>query len=1054
MFQLCEDLLEGTDTFKRKRGAVKMWPKNSGERTPDITVVVTSCDRYDLLSRTLESFLDKNTDRGIARILVVEDGESDPTSVCQRFGAEAIRIGKRIGQIAAIDFGYSHVETPFIFHLEDDWEFYRSGFVERSRAILEVDPSTILVSLRAWNNTSGHPLSYQSEDRTFGVLATDFNGIWHGFTFSPGLRRLSDYKRLGSFSRLPLATPAVHRNPSLGLQYEIEAGGFYYRLGYRAVILDESGYVRHIGDGRHVSHPFDVQSAAGRYDDAQRTYDRALAIQPDRAETLNHRGIVLKNLGNLEGSLASFDGALAIQPDYADALNNRGNTLQRLGRFADALASYDKALAVRPDYAEALNNRGNILQLLGRCEEALPSYDEALAVRPDYAEALNNRGFGLEQMGRWEEALSSYDKALAIGPDSADALDKRGLILTRLGRFEEAVSSYDKALTIRPDHVTSLNNRGNALLALFRFDEALASYDKALALRPDLAEALNNRGYALKEMNRFEEALASYDQALTIRPDLADALNNRGNVLQELCRFEEALSSYDQALAIRPGSADALCNRGISLYELGLFEESRASYNKAIAVKPDFIEARFASCLAELPILYADEAEIVARRAAYEQALKALCDLGIHDIDQVDLSKGVGVIQPFYLAYQGRNDRELQARYGSLVCRIMARRYPPAAPAPPPAGNEPVRVGIVSGYFRQHSNWKLPIKGWLSRLDREQFRIFGYHTGVLTDAETNAAIAMCDRFVQGPLSIDRWRAEILSDAPHVLIYPEVGMDRIAWLLAAQRLAAMQCNSWGHPDTSGFPTLDYYLSSELMEPPDGENHYTERLVRLPNLSVYCEPIDPPSAAIVVRRDFGLRSTATVYWCGQSLYKYLPKFDEVFPRIARAAGDCQFAFIEYQKRTCITELFRERLDRAFAAFGLKADDHCMFLPRLDQHEFIAASGLCDVFLDSIGWSGCNSTLESLVYDLPIVTMAGSLMRGRHSMAILEKMGVTETIARTINDYVAIAIRLAADVPWRMAVKADLAASKHRIYRDDACILGLEQFLNHVGRRSTAE
>jgi len=191
----------GTDTFKAKAGRFKMWPKTSGERTPDITVVVTSCDRYDLLSRTLESFLDKNTDRGIARILVVEDGESDPTFVCQRFGAEAIRIGRRIGQIAAIDFGYSHVKTPFIFHLEDDWEFYRSGFVERSRAILEVDPSTILVSLRAWNNTSGHPLSFQSEDRTFGVMATNFNGIWHGFTFSPGLRRLSDYKRLGSFSR-------------------------------------------------------------------------------------------------------------------------------------------------------------------------------------------------------------------------------------------------------------------------------------------------------------------------------------------------------------------------------------------------------------------------------------------------------------------------------------------------------------------------------------------------------------------------------------------------------------------------------------------------------------------------------------------------------------------------------------------------------------------------------------------------------------------------------------------------------------------------------------
>ena len=408
------------------------------------------------------------------------------------------------------------------------------------------------------------------------------------------------------------------------------------------------------------------------------------------------------------------------------------------------------------------------------------------------------------------------------------------------------------------------------------------------------------------------------------------------------------------------------------------------------------------------------------------------------------------VSQPFFLAYQGYNDRDLQALYGSFVCRVMAKCYPPAALAPPPGAREPVRVGIVSGFFRQHSNWKLPIKGWLSQLDRRRFRIFGYHTGVLQDAETKAAAALCDRFVQGPLPIDGWRAEILADAPHVLMYPEVGMDPVAATLAAQRFAAVQCNSWGHPDTSGFPTLDYYLSSDLMEPPDAQDHYTERLVRLPNLSVYCEPIDPPPASIA-RQDLGLRSTAMVYWCGQSLYKYLPQFDEVFPRIVRAVGDCQFAFIQYQRGAHITELFRQRLNRAFGALGLKADDYCLFLPRLDEHKFIAASGQCEVFLDSINWSGCNSTLESLIHNLPIVTMTGPLMRGRHSIAILRMMGVTETIAETIDDYVSIAVRLARDVPWRTAVKAKISANKHRVYRDRTCVSALEEFLDSVARHA---
>jgi protein O-GlcNAc transferase len=191
---------------------------------------------------------------------------------------------------------------------------------------------------------------------------------------------------------------------------------------------------------------------------------------------------------------------------------------------------------------------------------------------------------------------------------------------------------------------------------------------------------------------------------------------------------------------------------------------------------------------------------------------------------------------------------------------------------------------------------------------------------------------------------------------------------------------------------------------------------------------------------------------IYWCGQSLYKYLPQFDQVFPRIAQEAGDCQFAFIQYQKGAHVTDLFRTRLDETFAAFGLRASDYCVFLPRLDARRFLAAIGHCDIVLDSIGWSGCNSTLESLHHDLPIVTMTGPLMRGRHSMAILEMMAVDETITETIDDYVSTAVRLARDMPWRMAVKNRISENKHRVYRDSTCVLALQEFLNNVARRET--
>jgi predicted O-linked N-acetylglucosamine transferase (SPINDLY family) len=454
--------------------------------------------------------------------------------------------------------------------------------------------------------------------------------------------------------------------------------------------------------------------------------------------------------------------------------------------------------------------------------------------------------------------------------------------------------------------------------------------------------------------------------------------------------------------------------------------------------------------MAQLPILFEYEPEIAAARAAYRKSLEALRD----DVERRKMPRewanAAASTQPFFLAYQGLNNRDLASLYGSLMCLIMAERYPPAALAPPPRPGERIRLGIVSGFFWGHSVWKIPIRGWLSQIDRRRFQIFGYHTGVKEDAATKEAASLCDRFVQGPLSNDRWRDVILEDAPHALIHPDIGMNAVSARLAAQRLAAVQCNSLGHPDTSGFPTIDYFLSSELMEPPDAQDHYTERLVLLPNLSIYYEPPDPPPVALD-RGGLGLRPNATVFWSGQSLFKYLPQFDEVFARIAREAGDCQFAFIRYGQGTYLDELFFRRLERAFASVGLKAADYCVLLPRLNQHRFVAAIGQCDIVLDSIAWSGFNSTSEGLYHSLPIVTMKGPLMRGRHTTAILKRMEVEETITETVDDYVSTAVRLARDLPWRLAIKEKIIRNKHRLYRDTTCVSALETFLDDAVRRA---
>ena len=631
----------------------------------------------------------------------------------------------------------------------------------------------------------------------------------------------------------------------------------------------------------------------------------------------------------------------------------------------------------------------------------------------------------------------------------AEVHGRLGIALLGQGRFAEAEAACRAAVALDPDDGTAHNALGIALVRQGRAVEAIASFQQAIAAKPDLADAQSNLGYVQHALGRFVDAEAACRQAIALRPDHADAYNNLGNSLKAQDRLDEAVVAYRHAIALKPGLAEALHNLPLVLTELGRADEAIEAYRHAMAVPSCFAEARFGVCMAQLPILCADEAELAGRHAAYARELAALEEVVGALRGTVDFSDAVGAHQPFYLAYHGRNDRDLQLRYGDLVCRIMAERYSLPQSTALAAQDEKIRVGIVSGFFVHHSVWKIPIRGWLECLDRRRFRLFGYHTGGHADDVTATAETLCERFVHGARPIAAWREAILQDAPHVLIYPEIGMDPVAAQLAAQRLAPVQCNAIGHPITSGFPTIDYFLTSDLMEPEDSADQYTETPVRLPNLSVHYEPLDVPSLS-VTRADFGLHPEAMVYWCGQSLYKYLPRHDAVFPGIAAAAGNAQFVFIAHGKGTYATDLFRQRLDRAFAAAGLNAADHCVMLPRLDIQRFLSVMGLCDAFLDSLGWSGFNTAMESLSQPLPIVTCPGVTMRSRHSEGVLRTIGVTETIAATVDEYVAIAARLARDTPWRAAITERMRANRHRAWRDAMAIEGLQSWLERVARR----
>jgi predicted O-linked N-acetylglucosamine transferase (SPINDLY family) len=713
------------------------------------------------------------------------------------------------------------------------------------------------------------------------------------------------------------------------------------------------------------------------------------------------------------------------------------------GRLDQAQALYREILLDDPDHAESLHLLGLITAQTGNAAVGVDMIRRAIRLAPGRAPHHNSLAAALRLVGRDADAVAEYRAAVALRPESPEIHHNLAATLHVLGCHEEAVAEYRRAAEYAPEMAEIWCNLAGVLVECGRHAEADACFRRAIGLRPDFAAAPANYGRWLVTQTRWLEAEIWLKEALRITPADTRSWNNLGVVRQELGRSPDAAACYRRALALDPGCADAHYNLGCLLAGDGNPDEAQSCHQAALAADPLHGDARLAFCMAQLPIIYKATPEIGMRRARYRAALAALAAAVEAPPVAHAVTAAIGTSQPFFLPYQGYNDRELQGQYGQLICRLLAGSDPPATLAGRPGAGERIRVGIVSGFFLDHTIYRLFLQGWLTEFDRDRFELIAFHTGRTSDAVTAHCAESGCRFVRGPERAAAWRTAVSATSPHVLLYPEIGMDPAAARLAAQRLAPVQCVAWGQPETSGLPTMDYFLSSELMEPPHAEAHYTEQLVRLPGLGLHYTP-DEPTPPPLDRATLGLPAEIPIFWSGQALYKYLPDHDRVFPQIAAMVGPCRFIFVGFAKSKSVTAVFRERLRHAFAGFGLDAEQYCVILPPMPQQRFIAAVGLADVILDTQGWSGGRSTLDCLAQAPAIVTFPGPLMRGRHTAAILRKAGCDATVAGSLDEYVAIAARLGLDVAWRTQIRGMLADGKHRVFRDTGAVRALEMFL----------
>lgn len=706
--------------------------------------------------------------------------------------------------------------------------------------------------------------------------------------------------------------------------------------------------------------------------------------------------------------------------------NYRAGQLQRAENLCRQI------LSAEPSHPKVLHLLGMIHIQRGRNEEAVHFIERAICQNKNSAEYYTNLAIALQNLGRNEEAILTSLQALSLNPINFSAYNTMGNAFKDQKRWEEAVESFNQALSIKPESAEVYFNLGNVFSEQGKFDQAENYYRRALAIKPDFGRAHFHLGHVFRKMSKLDEAILCYQRTLEIEPDFPESYFILGKVYQDQRRLKESIEFYDQTIRLNPEHADAYKNLGTALYELGRFEEALIAYERTYRIKPT-IGLRIKRATLLPPIVESVDSLMAIRKKFSENIDELLKE----DIVMDDPVKELGNPNFFYLAYHGQNDRDLMTRIAKLY-RFLPEQMSPSATRRP---SKKRKVGFISRFFFNHSvgTFFNPIIESLSR--HGDFEMTMFSIGDRTDETLLKAAGDCDHHISLPIDLSRARKLLSEQSLDALVYTDIGMEPLTYFLAFTRLARVQCVMIGHLMTTGIPNIDYFISSELVEPEGAQDHYSETLVQLKSMPCYMRrpslPVRPKS-----REDFGLSQNRTLYVVPMRLHKIHPDFDPVIAEILRRNPRSEIIMFKDP-----LNLWHELLWKRFQKTMPDVLDRIHFLMWLNDNDFKSMMVVSDVVLDTFPYGGGVTSYIILASGVPIVTWPGRYLRGRLTLGCYRKMEMMDCVAESPDEYVDIATRLGTDEDYRRSMREKILERNTTLYDDEGVVRELNQFFKEV-------
>lgn len=773
--------------------------------------------------------------------------------------------------------------------------------------------------------------------------------------------------------------------------------------------------------------------------------------------------------GQLEKATAAYLKILSVHNKQPDALYGLGRVKFVQERFAEACELMHEAIEQikqlslsqrEPFEGPWTRDLGVSYQRGGDENKAKEAFYRAQELKPDgkigdwllrywtRTEGPNiQKAVGLHKANKEKLAEKIYREMIARDAHNGEALHLLGCILLNRKEYEESEKLIKKAVRLCPNSHVYQRNLAALLIRANRPEEALRTWRQVLTLDTIDENAIVDVANSLMEHGAYQDAVAAYKKALEKNPNNARSHSSIGRSYTLLKSDDEAKAHLLKAAELDASMLDPQLLLSRIAVDQGNYEDANSHLENCKKISPRHPYVVWTDAFIGLGIYYESYEQSQTLMKDFTRKMNSLHKY-LSKASMGEVENAVGYRQPFELAYFQENNRDRLEAYGKAVCLGMSRwQKDKKIPIPKPRKKVgKTRVGIVMGFFFNHSVWNALVKGWMTSTPLDEIEFYVFHTRPIYDKDTQKAKEIAAKFIPSPKSLYEW-AKSISDAEcDILIYPEIGMENMTIKLAAMRLAPIQVGSWGHAEGSGLPTLDYYLTGDLIEPPNAQANYVEKVVRLPNLGCYIEPWDVTPEDINPE-EYGLDPTRPWLVSPGSPYKYRPEDDHMWLDVAKRLPNAQLIFFMHTRRQGVSNRIHGRLERLFQTANMKLEDHAVFIPWMTAPKFFGLMKRSSVFMDTIGFSGFNTAQQGLECDLPVVTIRGNFMRSLLATGLLERIGVTETIVQSKNEYIDMVCRLVQDNEYSEKIRSKIRTNINKIYKDEEAMKGFESFIKNI-------